>query len=174
MQRWPKTFAGTCHKCGEVGHKACDCRRSVDLPKCSAKEAVTTTDGQAKTRGHDPCYNPEKKLSRGSERESVAVERPTNALECMADGQGTDLLREVSDNEEKDLLNVVDGLHELQNLSIVGESRDSKRQAAEANAMAAGMSGNPETVGKTTDIDGKTLPGTSVNHFFCSISHKCP
>ena len=104
MQKWPKAFAGTC-RYGEVGHKACDCRRSANLPKCSAKEAATTTDGQAKTRGHDPCYNPEKKLSRGSERESVAVKRPTNALECVADGQGTDLLREVSDNEEHQQLN---------------------------------------------------------------------
>ena len=69
-------------------------------------------DGQTQTRGHDPCYNPEKKLPRGSKRESVAVERPTNALECVADGQKIDLLREVSDDKEKSLLNVPDGPHE--------------------------------------------------------------
>ena len=166
MRKRPKTFAGTCHKCGEVGHKACNCRRSVDLPKCSAKEAATTTDGQAKTRGHDPCYNPEKKLSRGSERESVAVERPTNALECVVDGQGTDLLREVSDNEEKDLLNRPDGsrepqdeLQELQSLPVEGESRDSKRQVAKANAKAADTSGRAKVVGKAADVEGKALPG---------------
>ena len=129
MRRRPKTFAGTCHRCGEVGHRARDCRRSVDLPKCSAKEAATTTDGQMKTWGHDPCYNPEPKSHKGSERESVAVERPKNALECVADGQGIDLLREVSDEEKENLLDVPDGLHEprdgsleLQNLPIVGES----------------------------------------------------
>ena len=118
MQLRPRKFAGTCHRCGEVGHKAHDCRRSVDLPKCSVKEAATTTDGQAKTRGHDPCYNSKKKSSRGSERESVAVERPTNALECVADGQGTNLLREVSDEEEKDLRNRPDGSREPQDEQI--------------------------------------------------------
>ena len=122
MQARPRKFAGTCHRCGEVGHWVRDCRRSIDLPKCSMKEAATTTDSQTKTRGHEVCYNPMKMSRKGSGRESVAVERPTNTLECMADGQGTDLLREVSDNEEKDLLNVLDGPHELQNLPIEGES----------------------------------------------------
>ena len=86
-------------------------------------------DGQMQTRGHDPCYNPEEKSSRGSRRESVAIERPTNAIESVADVQETDLLREVSDNEEKVLPDVPDGLHkprdeslELQNLPIEGES----------------------------------------------------
>ena len=51
----------------------------------------------------------------------MAVERPTNALERVADGQGTVLLRKVSD-EEKDLPNVPDGPHELQSLPIEGES----------------------------------------------------
>ena len=96
MRERPKTFAGTCHKCGEVGHKACNCRRSVDLPKCSAKEAVTITDGETQTRGHDPCYNPKEKSRKGSRHESVAVERPTNALEHIADVQEIDLTREVS------------------------------------------------------------------------------
>ena len=100
MRKQPKVFAGTCHRCGEVGHKACDCRRSVDLPKCSAKEAVTTTDGQAKTRGHNPCYNPEKKLLRGSRCESVAIERSTNAIESVADGQHQQL-SEFSDDLKK-------------------------------------------------------------------------
>ena len=45
MQVRPRKFAGTCHRCGEVGHRARGCRRSVDLPKCSAKEAATTMDG---------------------------------------------------------------------------------------------------------------------------------
>ena len=159
MQVRPRQFAGTCHRRGEVGHKARNCRRSVDLPKCSTQGAATTTDGQAKTRGHDPCYNPEKELSRGSERKSVAVERPTNALECVADCQGTDLLREVNDNKEKDLLDVPDDLHELQaesqelqslpkRLPIEGESQDSKRQMAEANAKAADTSGNAEAISK--------------------------
>ena len=160
MQPRPRKFAGTCHRCGEVGHKACDCRRSVDLPKCSANEAATTMDGQTQTRGHDPCYNSKEKSSRGSERESMAIKRPTNALECVADGQGIDLLREVSDNEEKDLLNVLDGPHELQNLPIEGESRDSKRQAAEANAAAEGMGGSAEATGKARIVDGKALPGS--------------
>ena len=166
MRKRPKTFAGTCHRCREVGHKAHDCRRSVDLLKCSAKEAATTTDGQVKTRGHNPCYNPKKKLSRRSECESVAVERPTNALECMADGQGTDLFREVSDEEEKDLLNRPDGSHEpqdelqeLQSLPVEGESRDSKWQVAETSAMAEGTSGSAEVIAKATDVDGKALPG---------------
>ena len=86
-------------------------------------------DGQTQTRGHDPCYNPKEKSPRGSERESVAIERPTNALECVADGQGIDLLREVSDEEEKDPPNAPDGPREprdepqeLQNLPVVGES----------------------------------------------------
>ena len=161
MQRWLKTFAGTCHRCGEVGHQARDCRRSVDLPRCSANEAATTRDGQTQTRGHDPCYNSKRRSSRGSRCESVAVERPTNAIEHVADGQRTDLLREVSDDEEKEnLLNLPDGLHEpqdepqeLQNLPIVGESRDSKRQVAE------GTSGSAEVIAKATDVDGKALPG---------------
>ena len=68
-------------------------------------------DGQTQTRGHDLCYNPEPKSCKGSEHESVAVERPTNAIECIADGQKIDLLREVSDDKEKGLLNVPDGPH---------------------------------------------------------------
>ena len=69
------------------------------------------------------------KSPRGSERESMAIERPTNALECIADGLRTNLLREVSDKEDKDLLNMPDGSHkpqdelqELQSLPVVGES----------------------------------------------------
>ena len=122
MQPRPRKFAGTCHKCGGVGHRACDCRRSVDLPKCSTKEAATTMDGQTQTRGHDLCYNSKKKSSRGSKRKSVAVERPTNALERVVDGQGSVLLRKVSDEEKENLLNALDGPHELQSLPIVGES----------------------------------------------------
>ena len=71
MRKQPKVFAGTCHRCGEVGHKARDCRRSVDLPKCSTKEAATTIVSQMKTWGHNPCYNPKEKSLRGSECESV-------------------------------------------------------------------------------------------------------
>ena len=160
-------FAGTCHRCREVGHKACDCRRSVDLPKCSAKEAATTIVGQMKTWGHDLCYNPEPKSHKGSECESVAIERPTNALECITDGQGIDLLREVSDKEEKDLLNRPDGSHEpqdepqeLQGLPIVGESRDSKWQVAEANAKAKGTSRRAKVIGKAAVVDGKAWPGS--------------
>ena len=162
MRKWLKMFAGTCHKCREVGHKARSCKRSIDLLKCSAKEVATTMDGQTQTRGHDLCYNPEPKSRKGSEHESMAVERPTNAIERVADGQKIDLLREVSD-EEENLLNVPDGLHEprdesleLQNLPIVGESRDSKQRAAE------GTSGRAEVVGKTADVDGKALPGSEL------------
>ena len=155
-------FAGTCHRCREVGHQARDCRRSVDLPKCSANEAATTTDGQTKTWGHDPCYNPEEKSLRGSRRESVAVERPTNTLERVADAQGTNLLREVSDNKEKVLPDVPDGPHELQRLPIEGESRDSKQQAAEANAVVEGTNGKAKVVGKAAIVNGKALPGSEL------------
>ena len=55
---------------------------------------------------------------------------------------------------------MLDGPHELQNLPIEGESRDSKRQAAEANAMAAGTSGNAEVIEKATVVDGKAWPGS--------------
>ena len=65
MQLRPRKFAGTCHKCGEVGHRTCDCRRSIDLPKCSTKEAATTMDGRMKTWGHNPCYNPKEKSLQG-------------------------------------------------------------------------------------------------------------
>ena len=164
MRKRPKVFAGTCHRCREVGHKACDCRRSVDLPKCSAKEAATTIVGQTQTRGHNPCYNPEPKSRKGSERESMAVERPTNAIECVADGQKINLLREVSDDKEKGLLNVPDGPHEPQDESlklqglpkrppIEGEPRRCEQQAAE------GMTRSAEVIGKATDVDGKALPG---------------
>ena len=44
MQKWQKMFAGTCYRCGEVGHRARNCRLSNDTPKCSAK-GQTTTDG---------------------------------------------------------------------------------------------------------------------------------
>ena len=166
MQKRPKTFVGTCHRCGEVGHKARDCRRSVDQPKCSTNEAATTIDGQTRTRRHDPCYNSKKKSSRGSEHKSVAIERPTDTIECAADGQKTNLLREVS-NEEKDLPHVPqrphkpqDELQELQSLSIVGESQDPKRQAAEANTTAVDTSGNAEATGKARDVEGKALPGS--------------
>ena len=169
MRRQLKTFAGTCHRCREVGHKAHDCRRSVDLPKCSANEAATTTDGRTKTWGHDPCYNPEEKLSRGSRRESVAIERPTNAIEHVADVQEINLLREVSDEEEKDPPNAPDGPRELrdepqelQNLPIVGESRDSKRQAAEANTAAEGTGGSAEVIRKVAVVEGKALPGSKL------------
>ena len=60
MQKWPKVFAGTCHRCGEVGHKAHNCRRSVDLPKCSANEAATTTDGRTKTGGTTHATTPKR------------------------------------------------------------------------------------------------------------------
>ena len=166
MQRWLKMFAGTCHKCREVGHKACNCRRSVDLPKCSANEVATTTDGQAKTWGHDLCYNLKEKSRKGSRRESVAVERPTNILERVADDLGTDLLRKVSDKEQN-LLKVPVGLceprdkpQELQSLPVEGESQDSKWQVAEANAMAEGTSGSAEAIGKATVVNGKAWPGS--------------
>ena len=100
----------------------CNCRRSIDLPNCSAKEAATTIVGQTQTRGHDPCYNPKLKSHKGSERKSMAIKRPTNAIEHAADGQKIDLTREVSNKEKKNLLNVPDRPHELQNLSIEGES----------------------------------------------------
>ena len=48
QKRWQK-FAGTCYRCGEVGHRARDCRLLNDMPKCSAK-GQTTTDGQKWTR----------------------------------------------------------------------------------------------------------------------------
>ena len=76
------------------------------------KEAATTTDGQTKTRGHEVCYNPTEMSRKGSGRKSVAIERPTNVIESVADVQETDLLREVSDNEEKVLPDVPDGLCE--------------------------------------------------------------
>ena len=114
MQVQLRKFSGTCHKCREVGHLAYNCRRSVDLPKCSTKEVATIINCQMKTWEHNSCYNLKEKLSRGSGCKSVAIKRPTNALECIADGQGTNLLREVSNEEEKDLLNVPDGLHQPQ------------------------------------------------------------
>ena len=121
-------FAGTCHKCRKVEHKTRNCRRSVDLPKCSAKEAATTTDGQMKTWKHDPCYNPKEKSPRGSRCKSMAIKRPTNAIKSIADDLRTNLLREVSD-KEKDLPDAPDDLHEpqaesqeLQSLPVEGES----------------------------------------------------
>ena len=166
MRKQPKTFAGTCHRCGEVGHQARDCRRSVDLPKCSTNEVATTTDGRTKAWGHKVCYNPKRKSRKGSECESMAVKRTTNALECVVDGQQTNLLREVSDKEEKDLLDMLDGLQELQaepqelqNLPIVGESRDSRRQVAEAFAMVVGTNGRAKVIRKAADVDGKALLG---------------
>ena len=113
------------------------------------------------------CYNPTEMSCKGSERESVAIERPTNALERVADGQKTNLLREVSDDKEKDLLKVPDGLHEpqdepqeLQSLPVEGESRDSKQQAAEASTMAEGTSRRAEVIGKAAVVDGKAWPGS--------------
>ena len=112
MRKRLKKFAGTCHRCGEVGHQACDCRRSVDLPKCSTREAEKTTDGRTKTRRHKVCYNPTEMSHKGSGRKRVAIERPTNTLEHVVDAQETDLSRKVSDDEEKVLLKVPDGPHE--------------------------------------------------------------
>ena len=116
-----------------------------------------------KTWEHDPCYNPKEKLPRGSEHESVAVERPTNTIECIADGQKIDLLREVSDEEEKDLRNRPDGSHEPQDepqeLEGLLESQDSKWQVAEANAKAEGTSGRAEVIGKAAVVKGKALSG---------------
>ena len=89
----------------------------------------------------------------------MAIKRPTNAIEHTADSQKINLTREVSDKEKENLLNVPDRPHELQNLPIEGESRDSKRQAAEASAMAEGMSKRAEAVRKATDVEGKALPG---------------
>ena len=96
----------------------------------------------------------------------MAIERPTNAIESVADVQETDLLREVSDNEEKVLPDVPDGLREprdepqeLQSLPVEGESRDSKWQAAEANGMAADVTGRAEAIEKAADVNRKALPG---------------
>ena len=123
-------------------------------------------DGRTKTRGHKVCYNPMEMSRKGSGRESMAIERPTNAIECIADGQKIDLLGEVSD-KEKDMPDVPDGPHklrdeslELQNLPIVGESQDSKWQAAEASAKAEGTSRSAEATRKARIVDGKALPGS--------------
>ena len=56
MRKWRQTFAGTCYRCGEVGHRAHDCRLSNDTPKCSAK-GQTTADGQKWTRRCKKCDN---------------------------------------------------------------------------------------------------------------------
>ena len=44
----------------------------------------------------------------------------------------------------------------------MGESRDSKRQAAEANAAAEGMGGSAEVIGKVAVVKGKALPGSEL------------
>ena len=62
MQKWQKTFAGTCYRCGEVGHRARNCRLSNDMPKCSAK-GQTTMDGRKRTRRHDKCNNSTTKVN---------------------------------------------------------------------------------------------------------------
>ncbi|KIM60690.1 hypothetical protein SCLCIDRAFT_1216601 [Scleroderma citrinum Foug A] len=49
MQKRPQTFAGTCYRCREAGHRAHDCRMSKDVPKCSTHGQMTT-DGQKQTR----------------------------------------------------------------------------------------------------------------------------
>ena len=163
MQAWLRKFAGTCHRCGEVGHWVRHCRRSIDPPNCSTKGAATIMDGQAKTWGHNPCYNFKKKLPKSSRRESVAIERPTNMIEHVVDGLETNLSRKVSDDKEENLLNVPDGLRKprdepqkLQSSSIEGESWRCEQQAAEGTNGSAGV------VGKTADVDGKALPGSKL------------
>ena len=49
-------FAGTCYRCGEAGHRECNCRLLNDMPKCSAK-GQTTTDGRKWTRRHEKHDN---------------------------------------------------------------------------------------------------------------------
>ena len=56
MRKRPQMFAGTCYRCGEAGHRACDCRMSKDTPKCSAK-GQTTADGRKLTRRHEKRDN---------------------------------------------------------------------------------------------------------------------
>ena len=97
----------------------------------------------------------------------MAIERPTNAIERVADGQKIDLLREVSDDKEKGLLNVPDGLHEPRDeslklqglpkrLPIEGEPQRCEQRAAE------GMSGSVEVIRKVAVVEGKALPGSKL------------
>ena len=109
------------------------------------------------------CYNPTEMSHKGSGCESMAIERPTNMIEHVVDGLGTNLLREVNDDKEENLLNGPDGLRKpqdepqkLQSPPIEGESQRCEQRAAE------GMNGSAEAVGKTADVDGKALPGSEL------------
>ena len=42
MLKRPKLFAGTCYRCREVGHRAHDCRKSMDLPGNSTNKTRKT------------------------------------------------------------------------------------------------------------------------------------
>ena len=42
MLKQPKPFTGTCYRCGEVGHRVCDCRKSADLPEHSTNKTRKT------------------------------------------------------------------------------------------------------------------------------------
>ena len=61
MQKWPKPFVGTCYRCGEVGHRACNCRKSADLPEHSTNKTrktiptVVDVDLEKAALGGDPA-----------------------------------------------------------------------------------------------------------------------